>query len=113
VESHADQASHCSDKETENWYGEHPQPCEPGIVHRLWWSGQSFQLAEASDASFQQLDIETPAVSELRAERVRFSAEQLILLIARWQRVSFVSSDRPKDAFELRLESMFVEEEEN
>jgi len=51
-----------------------------------------------------------PAVSERGAERVRFSTEQVILLVACWQRVPLVSSGGPKNAFELRLEGMFVEE---
>jgi hypothetical protein len=57
--------------------------------------------------------IETPTVCEPCAERIRLSTEQVILLIARWQRVPFVTGGGSKNAFELRLESMFGEEEEN
>jgi hypothetical protein len=37
----------------------------------------------------------------------------VILLVAGRRRVSFVTDGGPKNAFELRLESMFLEEEEN
>jgi hypothetical protein len=59
------------------------------------------QFGEASNPSPKKLDIETPAVGELGAERVRFSTEQVILLVAGRQRVSFVTDGGPKNAFEL------------
>jgi len=113
VESEAEQTSHSSREEAENWYGDQAEAGEPDIAHRLRGNRQSFQLGESSDASFQNLAIQTPTVSELRAERIRFSAEQSIVVVTSWQRVSLVSSGGPENSFEPRLEGMSRKEESN